>query len=72
MKGYTNADRQRIIYGAIRSYGNKKLLRGISKTELIKTLNEMENVYVMCVPWGVRGICELKKTIDEIRKEVAI
>lgn len=67
--GYTNKDREAIIKNSIRAYRNT-IMFGIDKDRLSNVINEMENVRIMCLPWSVKGICELEETIREAKEKL--
>lgn len=67
--GYTNKDREAIIKNSIRAYRNT-IMFGIDKDRLSNVINEMENVRIMCLPWNVKGICELEETIREAKEKL--
>lgn len=67
--GYTNKDREKIIETSIREYRNT-IIFGFDETRLSNVINEMENVRIMCLPWSVKGICELEETIREAKEKL--
>lgn len=61
----TNWDREKIIENAIREYKNSE-----SKKSIENALNMMENVYIMCSLWSVKGIVQLKQNICEAENKL--
>ena len=65
-----NSDRELVIQTALSQY---RLAVYSGKPEkLAYALNEMENVELMCSPWGTKGIGQLRKAIKEARQRLAL
>lgn len=61
----TNKERERIIQNALIEYQNS-----YTRYQLENALNMMENVFVMCSPWNVKGISQLQISIKEAKKKL--
>lgn len=60
-----NREREKIIQNALTQYKNS-----YSKYQLENALNMMENVFMMCSPWNVKGISQLQISIKEAKKKL--
>lgn len=60
----TNREREQIIDIAIRDYNNAISNPSTNRKQKIAfAINMMENAFIMCSIWNVKGIEELRQTI---------
>ena len=58
--------KEKVIKVAIQEYKNSILFGFSSSTP--HAINMMEEAFYMCSPFNIKGIAELKKTIEEAKK----
>lgn len=61
----TNKERERIIQNALTQYKKSH-----SKYEIKNALNMMENVFIMCNSWNVKGISQLQMSMNEAKEKL--
>lgn len=61
----TNKERERIIQNALIEYQNS-----YTRYQIENALNMMENVFIMCSSWNVKGISQLQMSMNEAKEKL--